>query len=145
VDLYVRPENSSRPWAESRIAPGQNIGPVRFADQPFERAESEQTKLVCMAFSTWDAAQAYSVRLVVKYAYSPALRDVARTAVAPSPTEAPSPPEPTGPTAPASQAQAEPRPAGPATQAQADPRPARLATQAELRPASTHPAPSSRQ
>jgi len=151
VDLYVRPENSSQPWAESRIAPGQAIGPVRFADQPFERAESEQTKLVCMAFSTWDAAQAYSVRLVVKYAYSPALRDVAHAALAPLPTQAPGPSEATGPATqagaeprpaePATRVQAEPHPARLATQAQAEPRPARLATRAEVRPAPANPEP----
>jgi hypothetical protein len=78
--LYVRPENSQRPWSENRVAPGQDIGGARFADKTFERGESEQTKQVCTLFSTWDSEQALSARLVVTYGASPAAPEVASPA-----------------------------------------------------------------
>jgi hypothetical protein len=68
TDLYARGESSQRPWAESRVAAGQDLGRARFADAGFERSDSEQTKQVCTSFSSWDADQAYSARLVVTYA-----------------------------------------------------------------------------
>jgi hypothetical protein len=74
--LYARPESSQRPWAESRVAPGQDIGGARFADKTFERGESEQTKQVCTLFSTWDGEQAFSARLVVTYGASSAAPEV---------------------------------------------------------------------
>src|SRR5258708_40228965 len=52
--LYARPEDSSQPWTESRVTPGQQVGRARFADKSFERAESDQSKQVCTGFSSWD-------------------------------------------------------------------------------------------
>jgi hypothetical protein len=80
--LYARPENSPQSWAESRVAPGEEVGRARFADKTFERSESQQTKQVCTGFSAWDAEQAFSARLVVTYGASPTAREVAN-AVAP--------------------------------------------------------------
>jgi hypothetical protein len=88
--LYARPENSQQPWAESRVAPGQDVGRARFADKTFERNESEQTKQVCTSFSAWDGELAYSARLVVTYGTAPAApatpaaREVSNAVVAPS-------------------------------------------------------------
>jgi len=81
--LYARPEDSQRPWTESRAAPGQDLGRARFADKPFERAESDQTKLVCTGFLAWDAEQAYSARLVVKYTPAAALPEVSHAMAVP--------------------------------------------------------------
>jgi hypothetical protein len=81
--LYARPEDSQQPWAESRAAPGQDVGRARFADKTFERSESEQTKQVCTSFSAWDGEQAYSARLVVTYGASPAAREASNAVVAP--------------------------------------------------------------
>lgn len=81
--LYARPEESQKPWTDSRVAPGQDVGRARFADKTFERAESEQTKQVCTGFSTWDAEQAYSARLVVTFTHSPAAHEVSQAAVVP--------------------------------------------------------------
>lgn len=72
VTVYARPEDSARPWPESKAAPGQDVGQARFAEKPFERAESDQTKQVCTAFADWDGEHATSARLMVKYAPSPA-------------------------------------------------------------------------
>jgi hypothetical protein len=83
--LYARPEESQRPWTESRVAPNQDLGRARFADRPFERAESDQTKQVCTGFSTWDGEQAYSARLVVTFVVaSPAAHEVSQVAVVPA-------------------------------------------------------------
>jgi hypothetical protein len=81
--LYARSEDSSKPWADSRVAPGQEAGHARFADKPVERAESDRTKQVCTGFSAWDAEHATSARLVVKYAAPPATREVSHVVVAP--------------------------------------------------------------
>jgi Flp pilus assembly protein TadG len=77
MDLYARPEDSSQPWTESRVSPGQLVGRARFANKPFERAESDQTKQVCTGFSSWDGEQGYSARLVVKYETAAAASKVA--------------------------------------------------------------------
>jgi hypothetical protein len=80
--LYARPEESRQPWAESRVAPGQDVGHARFAGKPFERPESDQMKQVCTGFSSWDGDQAYSARLVVTFVASPA-HEVSQAAVVP--------------------------------------------------------------
>jgi uncharacterized membrane protein len=71
MDLYARPEDSPQPATESPVALGQDVGRARFADKPFERPESEQTKLACAVFASWNGTQAYTARLVVKYAFTP--------------------------------------------------------------------------
>lgn len=67
TDLYARPEDSAQPWSESRVAPGQQVGRVRFADKTFERAESDDTKQICTGFSSWDGEHGYTARLALKY------------------------------------------------------------------------------
>jgi hypothetical protein len=81
--LYARPEDSPRPWSESRVAPGQDVGRARFADKPFERAETDQSKQVCTGFYTWDAEHAYSARLVAQYVLTAAVTDVPSAALVP--------------------------------------------------------------
>jgi hypothetical protein len=83
TDLYARPENSPQPWAESRVAAGQDIGRARFAEKAFERSDSPQTKQVCTGFSAWDQERAYSARLVVTFAVSTVVRDVSSAVVLP--------------------------------------------------------------
>ena len=83
VALYAKPEDSAQPWTESRVAAGQDLGRARFADKPFERAESDRTKQACTGFSAWDAEHAYSARLVVKYASPPVVREVSHVVIAP--------------------------------------------------------------
>ena len=72
VSVYARPEDSPRPWSESKAAPGQDVGQARFSAKPFERAETDQTKQVCTAFADWDWEHATNARLVVKYSAPPA-------------------------------------------------------------------------
>ncbi len=74
--LYARPEDSPRPWSESRVAPGQDVGRARFADKPFERAETDQSKQVCTGFYSWDGEHAYSARLVAQYVLTAAVTEV---------------------------------------------------------------------
>lgn len=81
--LFARPEDSTQPWSESRVAAGQDIGRARFADKPFERVESDQTKQVCTGFSSWDVEQAYSARLLVRYVLAPAPSDVSKASLVP--------------------------------------------------------------
>jgi hypothetical protein len=90
MDRYARPEDSSQPWAESRVDPGKEVGRARFADKAFERAESGQTKQVCTGFSSWDSEHGYSARFVVKYviapaAIVPAAIEVSNSPLAPTP------------------------------------------------------------
>jgi hypothetical protein len=81
--LYARPEDSSQPWSESLVAPGQEVGRSRFADKAFERAESDQTKQVCTGFSSWDSEHGYSARFVVKYDVVPAAIEVSNAPLVP--------------------------------------------------------------
>lgn len=83
MDLYARPDDSTQPWTENRVAPGQDIGRARFADKPFERQDSDQTKQVCTGFSSWDGEKRYSARLVVKYAIAHAASEVSRAQLVP--------------------------------------------------------------
>jgi len=81
--LYARPEGSQQRWADSRVTPGQDIGRARFADKPFERADSDQARQICTEFSSWDGDHAFSARLVVKYGAAPAPHELSQAAVAP--------------------------------------------------------------
>jgi cell division protein FtsB len=81
--LYARPEDSPQAWSESRVDPGQQVGRARFADKPFERAESDQTKQVCTGFSSWDSEHGYSARFVVKYVIAPAAIEVSNAPLGP--------------------------------------------------------------
>ena len=81
--LYARPEDSLQPWAESRVAPGQDVGRARFADKTSERAESDQTKQVCTGFSSWDSEHGHTARLVVKYIIVPAVSEASNASLAP--------------------------------------------------------------
>jgi hypothetical protein len=71
TDLYARPEDSPQSWSESQVAFGQDVGRARFADKAFERLDSDQAKLVCTVFSSWNGAETYTARLVVKYVVAP--------------------------------------------------------------------------
>jgi hypothetical protein len=83
MDLYARPEDSSQPWTESKVAPGAVVGRARFADKALERAESDQWKQVCMGFSSWDGEKGYSARLVVKYVSAPAASEASNAVLVP--------------------------------------------------------------
>ena len=91
ITLSARPEDSALAWADSKVTAGQDLGKARFADKPFERAESDRTKQICTGFSAWDGEHAYSARLVVRYAAAPTpapapaapTSEVTSTAVAP--------------------------------------------------------------
>lgn len=83
VALYARPDNSPQSWSDTRALPGQDLGRARFAE-PFDRAETDQTKSVCAAFSSWDSERAHSARVVVKHAPGAAAREVSHTATAPT-------------------------------------------------------------
>ena len=85
--LYARREDSQRPWSDSRVVPGQDVGQARFSDKPVERPESDQSRQVCAGFTDWDGQQPYSARLVVKYApaatheAAPTAREVSQATV----------------------------------------------------------------
>jgi len=81
--VYARPVGSSQPWAERRVAPGQDLGHARFADKSFERTEPDQSKLVCTDLLVWDGEQAVSARLDVNYEVAPGGREIAHAAVTP--------------------------------------------------------------
>jgi hypothetical protein len=86
--LYARPEDSSQPWTESRVAPGQEVGRARFEDKAFERAESDSAKQVCTGFSSWDSEHGYSARFVVKYVILPSAIEVSNAPLVPISGEA---------------------------------------------------------
>jgi len=65
--LYASPAESHQPMDDSRVEVGQDVGHARFLERPSERAEPDQTKLVCVPFANWDAEHAYRARLAVKH------------------------------------------------------------------------------
>jgi Flp pilus assembly protein TadG len=83
MDLYARPEDSTQPWTESRVAPGQDAGRARFAGKGFEQAESDQWKQICTSFASWDGEKGFSARLVVKYLVAPATNGISNAQLAP--------------------------------------------------------------
>jgi len=86
VALYARPADAQQSWTESLVTVGQDVGRARFTEKPVERAESDQTKLVCANFASWDGERAQSARLVVKYSAAlPApTREMSHAAVTPA-------------------------------------------------------------
>ena len=68
VAVYARYDDSTQPWAESRVKPGKDIGLGRFADKPSERPETDTTKQVCQSFYHWNTERGRAVRIVAKYA-----------------------------------------------------------------------------
>ena len=67
VQLFTRLEDSTKPWTESRVQPGQDAGGAKFIDAPFERTQAEN-KEICQRFMHWDAQNGRQARIVVKFA-----------------------------------------------------------------------------
>jgi hypothetical protein len=67
VLLYTRFEDAQRPWAESRVQPGQDAGAARFVDKFFERPDSDAAKQVCQGFVNWSGEKSRLARIVVKF------------------------------------------------------------------------------
>jgi hypothetical protein len=67
VELFARPEDSQQPWAESRVAAGQETAAGRFAGSHFERPDSEGSKLVCQSFAHWNSTKGRAVRILVRF------------------------------------------------------------------------------
>ena len=65
--LYAATAESHQPIEDARVEVGQDVGHARFPERPSERAEADQTKLVCVPFTNWDAEHAYRARLAVKH------------------------------------------------------------------------------
>lgn len=67
VTPQARYEGDEADWNERRVAPGGRSGFARFAEQPFERAESASTRQLCLDVWSWDSQRALDARLLVKY------------------------------------------------------------------------------
>jgi hypothetical protein len=67
VTPQARHEGDGADWNERRVTPGGRSGFARFAEQPFERAESATTRQVCLDVWSWDSQRALDARLLVKY------------------------------------------------------------------------------
>ncbi|MDB6091281.1 MAG: hypothetical protein JWN85_4065 [Gammaproteobacteria bacterium] len=67
VELFTRPAESDAPWSTTRLAPGQESGQARFAQQYVESPEGPGMKQVCQGFAHWSADHARVARMVVRY------------------------------------------------------------------------------
>ncbi|MCX8115360.1 MAG: hypothetical protein N3D71_09850 [Burkholderiaceae bacterium] len=67
VTPQARYEGDDADFNERRVARGGRSGLARFAEQPFERAESASTRQVCLDVWSWDSQRALDARLLVKY------------------------------------------------------------------------------
>ncbi len=68
VLLYTKTEDSSQPWSEARVQPGQDAGQAKFVEKFYERPDVEGSKQVCQSFASWNAEKARAARILVKYA-----------------------------------------------------------------------------
>jgi hypothetical protein len=66
VQLFSRPEDSTQPWSEARVQPGQDLGSARFVETFFERATPEG-KEICQKFLHWNSQKGSVARIRVKY------------------------------------------------------------------------------
>jgi hypothetical protein len=67
VELFARAEDSQQPWTEARMTAGQVAAAGRFADNYFERPDSDGTRLVCQNFAHWNSEKGRAVRILVRY------------------------------------------------------------------------------
>jgi hypothetical protein len=67
VELFVRAAGSDVPWANARVAAGQEFEQARFADKPTEVEDGSMTKQVCQSFAQWSTERARTVRMLVRY------------------------------------------------------------------------------
>jgi len=67
VELYARADDSQQPWPETRLMAGQVSAAGRFAENPFERPDSESARLVCQSFAHWNSEKGRAVRILVRY------------------------------------------------------------------------------
>jgi hypothetical protein len=68
VLLYTKAEDSSQPWSEARVQPGQDAGQAKFVEKFYERPDVEGSKQVCQSFASWNAEKARAARILVRYA-----------------------------------------------------------------------------
>lgn len=67
VELFARIEDSAQPWAESRVAAGQENAAGRFTGSHFERPDGEGSKLVCQSFAHWNSDKGRALRILVRF------------------------------------------------------------------------------
>jgi hypothetical protein len=67
VTPQARFEGDIADWSDRRTTLGARTDRVRFAVQPFERAESATSRQVCLDVWSWDSQRALDVRLLIKY------------------------------------------------------------------------------
>jgi hypothetical protein len=67
VELFARADDSQQPWTEARMTAGQVAAAGRFADNYFERPDSDGTRLVCQNFAHWNSDKGRAVRILVRY------------------------------------------------------------------------------
>ena len=68
VVLYTKAEDSSQPWSEARVQPGQDAGQAKFVEKFYERPDVEGSKQVCQSVASWNAEKARAARILVRYA-----------------------------------------------------------------------------
>lgn len=67
VTSFVRSEDSTAAWADSRVPQGQDIGLARFADRSHEKTIGGERQ-VCLGFWSWHPDRSQTARLAVEYA-----------------------------------------------------------------------------
>ncbi len=66
VLLFTRQEDSQQPWADAKVASGQDAGSARFIDNYFERVQADARE-ICQRFVHWGSQKGRSARIVVRY------------------------------------------------------------------------------
>lgn len=66
VLMFTRPEDSQQPWADAKVAAGQDAGNAKFVDGYYERAQPDG-KAICQRFIHWGSQKGRTARIVVRY------------------------------------------------------------------------------
>ena len=74
VASFVRSEDSTAAWIDSRVPLGQDVGLARFADRTYEKAIAGGERQICLGFWSWHPDRTQTARLAVEYAPAAAPR-----------------------------------------------------------------------
>lgn len=68
VASFVRSEDSTAAWSDSRVPQGQDVGLAKFADRTHEKTSAGGERQVCLGFWSWHPDRTQTARLAIEYA-----------------------------------------------------------------------------
>jgi hypothetical protein len=69
IDLFAQPDAVQHPWDIHRVSLEQDLGGARFTGKPFEYAQGQELKAVCVNFLQWSSDHPHIARIVIRYGF----------------------------------------------------------------------------